>query len=58
MLPRFTMPQDFPDTLLESELRKLPNRKALGLDRILNEVLKEAHKELALYLAEAFTAAA
>ena len=52
------MPQDFPDALLESELRKLPNKKALGLDRILNEVLKEAHKELAPYLAEAFTAAA
>ena len=28
-----------------------------GPDRIANEVLKEAHKELALYLAEAFTAA-
>ena len=29
-----------------------------GPDRIANEVLKEAHKELAPYLAEAFTAAA
>jgi hypothetical protein len=29
-----------------------------GLDRIANEVLKEVHKELVLYLTEAFTAAA
>jgi exonuclease III len=57
-LPRFTIPQDFPDTLLERELEKLPNGKAPGPDRIANEVLKEAHKELAPYLAEAFTAAA
>jgi len=52
------MPQDFPDTLVESELRRLLNRKAPGPDRIPNEVLKEAHKELAPYLAEVFTAAA
>ena len=50
------MPQDFPNTLLKRELEKLPNKKALGLDRIANKVLKEAYKELALYLAEAFTA--
>src|SRR6266498_2391190 len=49
------MPQDFLDTLLESELKKLPNGKAPGPDRIANKVLKEAHKELALYLAEVFT---
>jgi len=49
------MPQDLPDTLLESELKKLPNRKALGPDRITNKVLKEAYKELALYLVEVFT---
>ena len=53
---RFTIPQDFPDILLERELEKLPNGKALGLDRIANEVLKEVYKELAPYLAEAFTA--
>ena len=56
MLPQFTIPQDFLDTLLERELEKFPNRKALGLDRIANKVLKEAYKELALYLAEVFTA--
>ena len=52
------MPQDFPDTLLESELKKLLNRIAAGLDRIINKVLKEVYKELALYLAEVFSAAA
>jgi hypothetical protein len=52
------MPQDFPVAQLESELRKLPNKRAPGPDRIPNEALKEAHKELAPYLAEAFTAAA
>ena len=52
------MPQEFPDAQLESELRKLPNKRALGPDRIPNEVLKEAYKELAPYLVEAFTAAA
>jgi hypothetical protein len=51
------MPQEFPDAQLESELRKLPNKRAPGPDRIPNEVLKEAHKELAPYLAEAFIAA-
>ena len=56
MLPRFTIPQDFPDTLLERELEKLPNGKAPGLNRIANKVLKEVYKELAPYLAEAFTA--
>ena len=55
MLLRFTIPQDFPDILLESELKKLPNRTAAGLDRIVNKVLKEAYKELALYLVEVFT---
>ena len=55
ILPQFTIPQDFPDTLLEKELEKLPNKKALGLDRIANKVLKEVYKELVLYLAEAFT---
>ena len=56
MLPRFIIPQNFPDTLLERELEKLPNKKALGLDKIANKVLKEVYKELALYLAEVFTA--
>ena len=57
MLPWFTIPQDFPDTLLERELEKLPNRKALGLNKIANKVLKKAYKELVLYLIKAFTAA-
>ena len=56
MLPQFTIPQDFLDILLERELEKLLNRKALGLNRIANKVLKEVYKELALYLAEVFTA--
>jgi hypothetical protein len=56
MLFRFTIPQDFPDILLKRELEKLPNKKAPGLDRIVNKVLKEVYKELVLYLAEAFTA--
>ena len=54
-LPWFIIPQDFPDILLERELEKFPNRKALGLDKIANKVLKEVYKELAPYLAEAFT---
>ena len=41
--------------MLKKELKKLPNKKALGLNKIANEVLKEVYKELALYLAEAFT---
>ena len=57
MLPRFTIPQDFPDTLLKRELEKLPNGKALGLDKIANKVLKKVYKELAPYLTEMFTAA-
>ena len=56
ILPQFTIPQDFPDILLERELEKLPNKKALGLDRIVNKVLKEVYKELVLYLVKAFTA--
>ena len=56
MLSQFTIPQDFLDILLERELEKLPNRKALGLDKIINKVLKEVYKELTLYLAEVFTA--
>ena len=55
MLPQFTIPQDFPDTLLERELEKLPNKKALGLNKIANKVLKEVYKELVLYLTEVFT---
>ena len=55
ILPQFTIPQNFPDTLLERELEKLLNGKALGPDRITNKVLKEVYKELVLYLAEAFT---
>ena len=55
ILPQFTIPQDFPDTLLERELEKLLNKKALGPDRIANKVLKEVYKELAPYLAEVFT---
>ena len=57
ILPWFTIPQDFLDTLLERKLEKLFNKKALGLDRIANEVLKEVYKELVLYLTEAFTTA-
>src|SRR6266498_2290892 len=49
------MPSDFLDILLESKLKRLPNGKALGLDRIVNKVLKEVYKELVLYLAEVFT---
>ena len=55
IFPQFTIPQDFLDTLLEKELEKLPNKKALGLDKIANKVLKEVYKELVLYLTEAFT---
>ena len=55
ILSWFTIPQDFLDTLLERELEKLLNKKALGLNRITNKVLKEVYKELALYLAESFT---
>ena len=58
MLPQFTIPQDFPNILLERELEKLPNRKALGLNKIANKVLKEVYKELALYLTEVFTVVA
>ena len=57
ILPQFTIPQDFLDTLLKKELEKLPNKKALGLNRIANKVLKEVYKELALYLVKVFTAA-
>jgi hypothetical protein len=57
MFSQFTIPQDFPDILLERELEKLFNKKALGLNKIANKVLKEVYKELALYLAEVFTAA-
>ena len=55
ILPQFIIPQNFPNTLLERELEKLPNKKALGLNRIANKVLKEVYKELVLYLAEVFT---
>ena len=55
MFPQFTIPQDFLDILLERELEKLPNGKALGLNKIANKVLKEVYKELVLYLIEAFT---
>ena len=57
-LPQFTIPQDFPDTLLKRELEKLPNKKALSPNRIANKILKEAYKELAPYLAKIFTVAA
>ena len=56
ILSQFIIPQDFPDILLERELEKLPNGKALGLNKIANKVLKEVYKELVLYLTEAFTA--
>ena len=56
ILPQFTIPQDFSDTLLKKKLEKLPNKKALGLNRITNKVLKEVYKKLAPYLAEVFTA--
>ena len=51
----FTIPQNFLDILLERELEKLLNGKALGLNKIANKVLKEVYKELAPYLVEAFT---
>ena len=54
MLSQFTIPQDFLDILLKRELKKLPNGKALGLDKIANKVLKEVYKELVLYLTEVF----
>ena len=57
-LPQFTIPQDFPDILLERELEKLPNKKALGPNKIANKVLKEVYKELVLYLIEVFTTVA
>ena len=41
--------------MLERELEKLPNRKALGPDKIVNKVLKEVYKELVLYLVKVFT---
>ena len=44
--------------MLEKKLEKLPNKKASGLDKIINEVLKEVYKELALYLVKMFTAVA
>ena len=56
MLPQFTIFQVFLDILLERELEKFPNRKALGLNKIANKVLKEVYKELVLYLVEVFTA--
>ena len=52
------MPQDFLDILLENKLKRLPNGKALGLDKIANKVLKEVYKKLVLYLARVFTIAA
>ena len=55
MFFQFIIPQDFPDTLLERELEKLFNKKAPGLNKITNKVLKEVYKELVLYLAEVFT---
>ena len=50
MLPQFTIPQDFLDILLGKKLKKLFNKKALGLNKIANKALKEVYKELALYL--------
>ena len=44
--------------MLKKELEKLPNKKALGPDRIVNKVLKEVYKKLVLYLVKVFTAAA
>ena len=55
MLPQFTIPQDFPDILLKRELEKFFNRKALGLNKIANKVLKEVYKKLVPYLTEVFT---
>ena len=55
MLFQFTIPQDFLDILLKRELEKLSNKKALGLNKIINKVLKEVYKELVLYLTEVFT---
>ena len=53
-LPQFTIPQDFLDILLKRELKKLPNRKALSLNKIANKVLKEVYKKLVLYLVKVF----
>ena len=36
-------------------MEKLPNKKALGLNKIANKVLKKVYKELVLYLVEVFT---
>ena len=55
IFPQFTIPQDFLDILIEKELKKLFNKKALGLNKIANKVLKEVYKELVLYLVEVFT---
>ena len=57
-LPQFIIPQDFLNTLLKRKLKKLPNGKAPGPDKIANEVLKKVYKELALYLAKVFTTVA
>ena len=55
IFPQFTIPQDFPDILLKRELEKLLNRKALGLNKIANKVLKEVYKKLVPYLTKVFT---
>ena len=46
MLFWFIIPQNFLDILLKKELKKLFNKKALGLDKIANKVLKKVYKEL------------
>ena len=56
IFPQFTIPQDFLNILLKRELEKFLNKKTLGPDKIANKILKEAYKELVLYLVEAFTA--
>ena len=53
--PRFHIDTDVSEGELISVLRKLLNRKALGLDRILNEALKELKEKITLGIAKAIS---
>ena len=52
---RFYINTDIIEGELILVLRKLLNRKALGLDRILNKVLKELKKKIILGIAKAIS---